>query len=640
VPTLRIALVQADPRVGDLAANSEQVLDLARRAANQGAQLVAFPEMFLTGYPVEDLALRPSFVQASQHRVHTLAAALKRKGMGGVAVVVGHLAEAPRPEEVDGTRQIAQNAASVLHGGKVVATYAKHHLPNYGVFDEQRYFRPGLDPRVLRAELGSDEAVDVGLAICEDLWQPGGPVSEYRGLGTGLVLVINGSPYELNKDDVRLELVRRRVTEAGCALAYVNMTGGQDELVYDGDSLLVGVDGAVIARGPQFTDDIVLADVDLPAATHETGPHHVTVALDPVPDDAPPAPPHIEERVSDEEELWTALVVGLRAYVEKNGFSSVVLGLSGGIDSALTAALACDAIGPDAVFGVALPSKYSSEHSLADAEETADRTGLGYAVIPIEPMVEAFVANLGLSGLAEENVQARVRGTTLMGLSNADGHLVLATGNKSELAVGYSTIYGDAVGGFAPLKDVPKTLVWRLARWRNAAAVQMGQIPPIPQRSIDKAPSAELRPDQTDQDSLPSYDVLDAVVEAYVTGDQSGAEVVEQGFDPDVVEQVFRLIDRAEWKRRQYPMGTKISFRAFGRDRRLPVTNGWREQVPGATPAIPPASTTPAPDGIETNGDEVVIDENGEVDANALHDLLHEAKDRAAAEDESKQPRD
>ena len=562
---LRLALVQANPTVGDLAGNSEQARAAVARAAAAGAQLVALPEMFLTGYPIEDLALRPSFQAASRAAVEELARRLAADGLGAVPVVVGYL---DRSDEVSDRlgrpRGGPVNSAAVLQHGRIVARYDKHHLPNYGVFDEFRYFVPGGQPCVL--DIGG---VDVALAICEDLWQEGGPVAEARGCG--LLLVINGSPYERDKDDTRLELCQRRARELGATLAYVNMTGGQDELVFDGDSLVVGPDGALIARSPAFRDDILIVDLDLPGATGGHPRVEVPAMTAPAPEVT------IAEPLSDHATVWAALVTGLRDYVDKNRFPSVILGLSGGIDSALVATLACDAFGADRVHGVALPSVYSSEHSLADAADLAERTGLHYRVIPIAPMVDAFDASLHLSGLAEENLQARVRGTTLMALSNAEGHLVLATGNKTEVSVGYSTIYGDAVGGFAPIKDVPKTLVWDLARWRNAQAEAAGEVPPIPPNSIAKPPSAELRPGQLDQDSLPDYALLDDILDDYVEHDRSPADLVAQGFDSEVVARVIHLTDAAEYKRRQYPPGTKISLRAFGRDRRQPITNRWRD---------------------------------------------------------------
>jgi NAD+ synthase (glutamine-hydrolysing) len=565
MPTLRLALVQANPTVGDLAGNAEQARAAVGRAAEAGAQIVALPEMFITGYPIEDLALRPSFQAASRATVEALAEQLVVDGHGAIPVVIGYLDRIDdAADRLGRPRGAPVNSAAVLQHGRIVARYDKHHLPNYGVFDEFRYFVPGEQPCVL--EIGG---VDVALAICEDLWQEGGTVAQARGCG--LLLVINGSPYERDKDDTRLDLCQRRARELGATLAYVNMTGGQDELVFDGDSLVVAADGSLLARAPAFRDDIVVIDLDLPAAS---GRH---LRLD-VPEPSGHAPaPAMAEPLSDLATVWEALAVGLRDYVDKNSFPSVILGLSGGIDSALVAALACDALGADRVHGVALPSVYSSEHSLADAADLAQRTGLHYRTIPIAPMVDAFEASLQLSGLAAENLQARVRGTTLMALSNAEGHLVLATGNKSEISVGYSTIYGDAVGGFAPIKDVPKTLVWDLARWRNAQAEAAGLVPPIPPNSIEKPPSAELRPGQLDQDSLPDYALLDDILDGYVEHDRGLDDLVGQGFDPAIVERVIHLTDAAEYKRRQYPPGTKISLRAFGRDRRQPITNRWRE---------------------------------------------------------------
>ncbi len=590
MPQLRIALAQHDPVVGDLTGNAEQVVSWTRQAADRGAHLVAFPEMALTGYPVEDLALRRSFVDASRQALGDLAVRLQSDGLGELVVVVGFLDGAPDAVPVLGTPKGApQNAAAVLHRGRVAARYAKHHLPNYGVFDEYRYFVPGSSLTVARVH-----GVDVAVAICEDIWQDGGPVAVTREAGAGLLLVLNGSPYERNKDDVRLDLVRRRAAGAGCALAYVNMVGGQDELVFDGDSLVVDAGGELVGRARQFVEELLVVDLDLPAATapaadaasHVEAPdrtattiERVVLSADPLPAwQAVPAP--VAERVTDDAEVYGALTLALRDYVVKNGFSTVVLGLSGGIDSALTAALACDAIGAANVHGVSMPSSYSSEHSKSDAHDLAQRTGLVFSTVPIAPMVESFLGSIELTGLSEENLQARVRGVTLMGLSNEHGHLVLATGNKSELAVGYSTLYGDAVGGFAPLKDVPKTSVWQLSRWRNAEAERAGETPPIPESSITKPPSAELRPGQVDTDSLPSYEVLDDILDDYVEQDRGSGELLAAGFDQEVVEHVLRLTDRAEYKRRQYPPGPKISHKAFGRDRRLPITNRWREHAP------------------------------------------------------------
>ena len=478
----------------------------------------------------------------------------------------------------------------MLYQGRVLIRSAKHHLPNYGVFDEYRYFVPGDVLPVVRVG-----GVDVAVAICEDLWQDGGPVAATAESGAGLLLSINASPYELAKDDERYELMRERAIEAGCALAYVNQVGGQDELVFDGDSLVVGADGALLARARQFADELFVVDLDLPesdvpveetTASNGMTIRRVVASAEPLP--APPAPaakPVVEERLSDLEEVYQALCVGLRDYVRKNGFQTVLFGLSGGIDSALVAAIAVDAVGAENTYAVSMPSAFSSEHSKSDAAEMARRTGLHYETVPVAPMVDAYLKTIAdhgtaITGVADENLQARVRGTILMALSNQRGHLVLATGNKSELSVGYATLYdAGSIGGFSPLKDVPKTLVWELARWRNAAAVQRGEAPPIPENSIEKEPSAELRPGQKDSDSLPDYAVLDAILDLYVRGDEGLAEIVAAGQDPALVERVLRLTDRAEYKRRQYPPGTKISPKAFGRDRRLPITNRYTEKA-------------------------------------------------------------
>ncbi|MCV2491825.1 NAD+ synthase [Geodermatophilus sp. YIM 151500] len=599
---LRVACAQVDTRVGDLAGNAELVTRWTAEAAEAGAHLVVFPEMTLTGYPAEDLVLRESFSRASEHALETLAADLAERGLGGVAVVVGYLAHTPgggpapvesppiaddRPGDANPRHGAPRNAAALLHGGRVVVRYYKRHLPNYGVFDEARYFVPGHDLPVVRLH-----GVDVALTICEDLWVDDGPCAVVGQAGVDLVVSPNASPYERSKDDQRLPLVRRRVAEARAPIVYCNQVGGQDELVFDGDSLVVGADGGLLARAPQFVEHLLTVDLAFdpssgPSPESErtegrVGP--MTVTRHVLSDDRVPAfeprPGRVAEPLGDLEEVWRALVLGLRDFIEKNGFPSVVLGLSGGIDSALCATIAVDALGPDRVHGVGLPSVHSSEHSLADAADLAKRLGCHYDVVPIAPMVDAFHGAVHLSGVAAENLQSRVRGTLLMGLSNQHGHLLLTTGNKSEIAVGYSTLYGDSAGGFAPIKDVPKTLVWDLARWRNAQAAERGETEPIPQHSIDKPPSAELAPGQVDTDSLPSYDELDAVVADYVDRDLGMHELLERGHDPDVVARVLRLVDAAEFKRRQSAPGTKISLKAFGRDRRLPVTNRWRESLP------------------------------------------------------------
>jgi NAD+ synthase (glutamine-hydrolysing) len=578
VPQLRIALAQIDLTVGDLAANAASVLTWTAQAAQGGAHLVAFPEMMITGYPPEDLVFRASFRAASRATLDQLALDLAENGLGAIGVVLGYLDFDGGPGNPAGG---PRNAAAFLHEGRVLATYFKHHLPNYGVFDEQRYFLAGD-----RFTIVTLHGVDVALTICEDAWQEGGPFAQARASGVDLVVNINGSPYERDKDDVRLPLLQRRAIEAGATVAYVNAVGAQDELVFDGDSFVVGPSGELLSRAPQYVEGLFFTDLAL-ASRDAVGAQAADVRL-PMQVErhatatttlAPYAPlePLVAERIADEAEVWGALVLGVRDYTRKNGFASVVLGMSGGIDSAVVAALAADAIGGANVYGVSMPSAYSSDHSKSDAADLAERLGAHYREVPIAPMTDAFVEGLKLTGIAEENVQARVRGTTLMALSNSEGHLVLATGNKSELAVGYSTIYGDAVGGFAPIKDVPKSLVWRLAQWRNEVAEAAGAVAPIPPNSITKPPSAELRPGQLDSDSLPDYEVLDAIIAAYVDRDASVDSIIAPGFDPDLVRRVARMVDTAEWKRRQYPPGPKISFKAFGRDRRLPISNRWRE---------------------------------------------------------------
>jgi NAD+ synthase (glutamine-hydrolysing) len=457
----------------------------------------------------------------------------------------------------------------------VIARYDKHFLPNYGVFDEARYFVPGDRPLFVNLN-----GALICVAICEDLWRDGGPVAWAREAGAGLIAVLNASPYQRMKDDVRLQLCVDRAADSGAAIAYANMTGGQDELVFDGDSLIVDDTGRLVDRACQFGTALLIADIDLPTRPGGSTANAIDMQTRSSPAPPPPIRPALlSPRLDDTEEVYAALRMGLADYVDKNGFSRVLLGLSGGIDSAFVAALAVDALGADRVFGIAMPSRYSSGHSVQDAHDLAERTGLQIRDVPIGGMFDAFQDSLHLSGLAEENLQARIRGMILMSVSNAEGHLVLATGNKSELSVGYSTIYGDAVGGFAPIKDVPKTLVWELARWRNEQARTRGEVEPIPPRSITKEPSAELRPDQLDSDSLPDYAVLDQLLEEYVDEDTGAGELIARGFDADLVEKVLRMTDAAEYKRRQYPPGSKVGARAFGRDRRQPITNRWRESA-------------------------------------------------------------
>ena len=590
---LRIGLAQIDSTVGDVAGNADRVLEWAGRAAGQGCHVAVFPEMVLTGYPPEDLVLRASFVQAGLDALEDLAARLAEQGAGDLAVVVGCCGRTDHPAPAVGRPAgEPQNSAAVLAGGRVVARYAKHHLPNYGVFDEFRYFVRGDRFPVVRVH-----GVDVAVSICEDLWQEGGPVHVAREAGAGLLLCLNGSPYERGKDDVRGELVARRAREAGCALAYVNTVGGQDELVFDGDSLVVDAGGDLVARAPLWEEGLMCVDLDLPTASlRAEGPldagdgttmtvEHVVLTADPLPP-YEPLVPGVAAPLDDLAELWGALVTATRDYVEKNRFASVVLGLSGGIDSALVATIACDALGPERVHVVGMPSDWSSSHSVTDAEDLARRQGLQWQLVPIRPMVDAYLSAVELSGLSVENLQARVRGTLLMALSNEHGHLVLTTGNKSELATGFSTLYGDSAGGFSPIKDVPKSLVWELARWRNGL-VPPGTSPPIPPHSIDKPPSAELAPGQLDSDRLPPYDVLDALLDAYVERDLGRAELVAAGFAGGLVDRVVRLVDAAEYKRRQSPPGPKTTSRAFGRDRRLPITSRWRELAAPTTPEPP-----------------------------------------------------
>ena len=546
---LSVALAQINPTVGDLNGNSALIMSSVQAAKAAGAHIIVFPEMIVTGYPVEDLALRPSFQDASIAAVEKIASQIS----GDIVAVVGYLDRGP------------QNAVALIHEGKIKARYVKRHLPNYGVFDEFRNFTPGTSDLVVRIH-----GVDVAVAICEDIWHS---MASIASRTPGLVVVPNGSPFERNKDDVRLALVQKRAREIKAPLAYVNMTGGQDDLVFDGDTIVVDKDGQLLARAPQFDDTLVVVEID---CQKESSTPDVVISTD----DAKAASGSsvIAPRLSDEAEMWQGLVIGLRDYITKNGFKSVVVGLSGGIDSALVAAIAIDALGAKRVNGVAMPSKYSSDHSVEDAQGLADATGIHFRITPIGPMVDAYLANVVLKGLAEENLQARVRGTTLMGISNQEGHIVLATGNKSELAVGYSTLYGDAVGGFAPIKDIYKTDVWALAIWRNAQAVAAGQTPPIPERSISKEPSAELRPDQKDSDSLPDYPLLDSVLRLYVDEDHGFEDLLKDGFDEELIRRVISLVDKAEYKRRQYPPGTKVSGRAFGKDRRLPMTSHWNER--------------------------------------------------------------
>ena len=553
---MRIALGQLNLVVGDLDGNVEKLAQWAREATGHGADLVCFPELAITGYPPEDLVLRPSFVDANLEAVVELA----ERTAGGCPVLVGF---------VDRTSKGLHNAAALLRDGEVEARYHKHQLPNYGVFDEKRYFVPGdqgCEVRVADSTLG--------ISVCEDAWRPDAPFDGYAGR-VQVIPNINGSPYHRQKTHQRLEVCAARARQTGAWIVYVNLVGGQDELVFDGGSIVVSPEGERAWHAPGFEEDLLV--VDLPG----------TVA------GKPPLPdPTREPWPSGAEEVYRAVVLGLGDYVRKNGFDEVIVGLSGGIDSSLTATLAADALGPEAVRALAMPSPFSSEESAEDAREVARRLGVRIDLVPIDAVFDAYRETLEvvLAGterdVTEENLQARIRGNYLMALSNKFGSMVLATGNKSELAVGYSTLYGDLAGGFAPLKDVPKTLVYELARWRN----KQTDPAPIPDRVLEKPPSAELRPGQLDTDSLPPYDVLDPIVEGYVEEDRSPEEIVEEGADPELVRRVVELIDRAEYKRRQAPPGVKITPKAFGRDRRMPITNAYRGR-----PLSPGGSTPPRP---------------------------------------------
>ncbi|MBT1165185.1 NAD+ synthase [Bifidobacterium simiarum] len=560
---IRFGLAQIDTCVGDLDGNADKVLRYARKAAGEHADVVVFPEMTLTGYPIEDLAFRATFRKAAWDKADELAAKLDEEGLGDLYVVVGTVG-------TDREAALPQNRLVVLHRGVVWAGYDKHFLPNYGVFDEFRIFSPGSDTLVFEVN-----GRRIGVAICEDIWQDGGPVAALADEGIDVLLTINGSPYEEGKGHVRVDLGHRRAHEVDAPLIYLNQVGGQDDLVFDGGSFVVDRDGTILERSPQFVED--LSFWTLPEPGHDGLVSTIAEVLDP------------------DQEVYSACVLGLRDYMVKNGFGGVVLGLSGGIDSALVAAMAADACGGENVWGISMPSMYSSDGSKDDAADLARNLGAHYEIQPIEPLFKAYQKQLELTGVAEENLQARIRGVIVMAYSNSHGLLALATGNKSELACGYSTIYGDAVGGYAPIKDLLKTRVWQLARWRNRAAkegigiggVHVAGIDPdyrgvpaeeiIPVSSIVKPPSAELRPGQKDSDSLPEYDLLDKVLAEYIEHAHGRADLLADGFDERTVDTVMRLVDRAEWKRRQYPLGPKVTSLAFGRDRRLPITSRFRE---------------------------------------------------------------
>lgn len=562
---LRLALAQIDTCVGNIDSNVEKVVKYATCAANNGANMVVFPEMTLTGYPIEDLALRGTFRAAAQKAAGSLAKKLSEEGLGELYVVVGTVG-------FDESAGKPRNRLLVLHKGESVLQYDKHFLPNYGVFDEFRIFSSGNKCEILQIN-----NMRLGFAICEDIWQDGGPVARLAQLGIDALITMNGSPYEEGKTHVRLNLAKKRAEEVHAPVVYVNQVGGQDDLVFDGGSFVVDIDGTLLERSPMFAEDLSFIDFDTSLSSQKTS--------------------SIAPKLDSDEEVYSACVLGLRDYMRKNGFKGVCLGLSGGIDSALVATMAADACGGENVHGISMPSMYSSDGSKDDACDLANRIGACYDVQPIEPIFKAFQSQLDLQGVSAENLQARVRGVIVMAYSNSLGVLALATGNKSELACGYSTIYGDAVGGYAPIKDLLKTRVWALSRWRNRAAkagVGVGmlkivgfedakkvQAPKdgilIPVNSIVKPPSAELRPGQKDSDSLPEYELLDRVLQAHIEHAHGRADLLADGFDSHTVDTVMRLVDRAEWKRRQYPLGPKVSAIAFGRDRRMPITTAFRE---------------------------------------------------------------
>jgi NAD+ synthase (glutamine-hydrolysing) len=593
---LRIALAQINVTVGALSANVARIVDAAGEAHKAGAQIVIFPELAIPGYPPEDLLLRPGFVADNLRALDDVARATA--SLRGMTVLVGF---ADRGADL-------YNAAAILRDGVCVDIYHKHFLPNYSVFDEDRYFQPGAS-----APCYMIDGVMVGVSICEDIWYPGGPPTIQAYAGAEALLNLSSSPFFVGKQAGRERMLATRASDTGSIVAYCNLVGGQDELIFDGNSVVFDGQGELIARAKAFEEDLLLVDLDIEDVfrTRLHDPRRRKEKLDqreadPAPiviggevahahTSAPPLAARIEPPPSQEEEAYRALVLGTRDYVRKNGFSSVVIALSGGIDSALTAVIAVDALGASAVTGVSMPSRYSSQGSRDDAQTLADNLGIRYLTMPIEPtfaamldvLREPFALFPSSSTLPEENVQARIRGNLLMALSNRSGAMVLTTGNKSEMAVGYATLYGDMAGGFAVLKDVFKTLLYRLARWRN---IQAGR-DLIPESTLTKPPSAELRPDQQDTDSLPPYDVLDPILRAYVEDDRSPAAIVDMGFDAATVQRVMAMVERAEYKRRQAPPGIKITERAFGRDRRLPITNGYTSSATPPSAPDAPANT-------------------------------------------------
>ena len=554
---VKVALAQLNLVVGDISGNTERIIDTYRDAAAAGAQVVAMPELAITGYPPEDLVLKRSFIAANQDALQKIA------GETGDAVATVGFVQAGNDR--------LYNAAAICQKGRVLAVYRKHRLPNYGVFDEDRYFEPGRGHFLLETSHGV-----IGLCICEDAWSSKGPVTSQGDAGAQVIVNINASPFHKDKLREREQMLCERARRAEASIAYVNMVGGQDELVFDGGSLVIDPAGEVIARFPQFEEHMDLIDVPLGATNPSEHPSITRLQVE-LPATTAEAAPKLAKPVTGIAEVYGALRLSLSDYARKNGFTKAVIGLSGGIDSALTAAIAADALGPEAVLGVTMPSGFSSAGSVDDSAALAENLGIQLQRITIADLYSAFLGSLEGTfgehemGVAEENLQARIRGTLLMTISNRYGHLVIATGNKSENAVGYATLYGDMVGGFSLLKDVFKTEVYELARYRNTLG------PAIPESTITKAPSAELRPDQKDSDSLPPYDALDPILAAYIEQDASLSDIEAQGFDREVVLQVMRLVDRSEYKRRQGAPGPKVTTKAFGRDRRLPITSRWRE---------------------------------------------------------------
>jgi len=583
----RIAMAQMNPTVGDVEGNVRRIRAWMREAQKAKADLVAFPELAITGYPPEDLLLKPSFLEDNRRALDELVRQCRN-----MTAVIGYVAKGEHPKisvdhpmVVSAGRYDLFNAAAVITDRNVAATYHKWYLPNYGVFDESRYFHSGR-----RAPLVLLNGTWIGINICEDIWLPNGPTKVQAAAGADVIVNINASPFHVGKSRVREEMLGRRAKENGVIVTYTNMVGGQDELVFDGNSVIIDQDGQVMGRGKAFQEDLLIADLELnetaeTKATRKRSTLNSSALVDRtiisksyIKRIRSHRPVRIVPALDPLLEVYQALVMAVRDYVGKNGFHRVVIGLSGGIDSALTAVIAVDAVGADNVLGLFMPSPYTSRASREDVAELARRLGIQVNTVSITRMFKSYLGAMAdvfkgrRPDTTEENLQARIRGNLLMAVSNKFGHLVLTTGNKSEMSVGYATLYGDMAGGFAVIKDVPKTMVYELTRLRNAA----GDAPVIPQRILDRPPTAELKLDQTDQDTLPPYEVLDPILKAYVEEDRSPEDIVAMGFDPKTIEKVIGLVDRSEYKRRQAPIGIKITHRAFGKDRRMPITNGYR----------------------------------------------------------------